>query len=99
DELRTRACLITPDGPRGPSQIAKPGALIASARSGRPILLVGWTSRNPITLNSWDRMRIPRPFGTVNFRCVRIEAPTLDQAGRVGATRFNAFSRPLIPSN
>lgn len=55
--------VLTPDGPRGPRRRAAPGVVWLAARTGAPILPYGvWTSR-AITLKSWDRMRIPLPFG------------------------------------
>ncbi len=54
---------ITPDGPRGPRRVAAPGVARLAAMTGAPVLPFGvWTSR-AITLNSWDRLRFPLPFG------------------------------------
>lgn len=70
--LQGRSCLITPDGPRGPAHQAKAGALIAASRSGRNVLLAGWSCHRKLILNSWDRMEIPYPFSTINFRYCKI---------------------------
>jgi len=54
---------LTPDGPRGPRRVAAPGVARLAALSGAKVLPFGvWTSR-AITLNSWDKMRLPLPFG------------------------------------
>jgi lysophospholipid acyltransferase (LPLAT)-like uncharacterized protein len=54
---------ITPDGPRGPARHAAPGVLQLAALSGARILpCAAYTSRAK-TLNSWDSMRLPLPFG------------------------------------
>jgi lysophospholipid acyltransferase (LPLAT)-like uncharacterized protein len=54
---------ITPDGPRGPRRQAAAGVAQIAALSGRVILpLAAQTSRRHI-LPSWDRMRVPLPFG------------------------------------
>lgn len=54
---------ITPDGPRGPRRVAAPGVARLAAMTGAPVLPFGvWTSR-AVTLNTWDRLRFPLPFG------------------------------------
>nr|WP_281376870.1 lysophospholipid acyltransferase family protein [Acidocella aromatica] len=54
---------ITPDGPRGPRRVAAPGVARLAALTGAPVLPFGvWTSR-AITMNTWDKMRFPLPFG------------------------------------
>jgi lysophospholipid acyltransferase (LPLAT)-like uncharacterized protein len=56
---------ITPDGPRGPAGVAQGGVLLASQRSGAPIV----TMRSEVTrawrLGSWDRFMVPKPFARV----------------------------------
>ena len=60
---------ITPDGPRGPRRVAAPGVAQLAALAGAPVLpMAAWT-RFAITLRSWDRMRIPLPFGRGRFVC------------------------------
>ncbi len=59
-------CAITADGPRGPSQIAKPGAAQLAQLVGAT--WVGAFYALPIsawTLNSWDKFLIPKPFSKV----------------------------------
>ena len=54
---------VTPDGPRGPRRVAAPGVAQLAALSGRPVLpCAGRTTRQRL-LGSWDRMRLPLPFG------------------------------------
>ncbi len=57
--------VITPDGPRGPAGVAQPGALMASARSGVPILGLRVEASRAWRLKSWDRFMVPKPFATV----------------------------------
>jgi lysophospholipid acyltransferase (LPLAT)-like uncharacterized protein len=68
EALQTRSCLITPDGPRGPARQAKAGALIAAHRTGRPMLLAGWNSNRCWRFQSWDSMKVPKPFARIRFR-------------------------------
>jgi len=53
---------ITPDGPRGPREIFKEGALYISYLSKTPIYLVGVAYNRKIELKSWDKFMIPLPF-------------------------------------
>jgi lysophospholipid acyltransferase (LPLAT)-like uncharacterized protein len=56
---------ITPDGPRGPAERAKPGIVYLASRTGWPVVPVAAGSRPSWVLRSWDRFRIPRPFARV----------------------------------
>ena len=53
---------ITPDGPRGPRQKLKAGAVIAAKKSGLPLILTGVGIQNKKSLNSWDMFSIPKIF-------------------------------------
>jgi hypothetical protein len=54
---------LTPDGPRGPRRVCAPGVAQLAALSGRPVLPCAAVTSNAKTLRSWDRMRLPLPFG------------------------------------
>jgi lysophospholipid acyltransferase (LPLAT)-like uncharacterized protein len=56
---------ITPDGPRGPAGMLKPGVVYLASRSGLPIVPVAAAARSCWRLRSWDRFRVPRPFTRV----------------------------------
>ena len=56
---------LTPDGPRGPAEVAQAGAVYAASRAGVPLVAAGAAARRAWSLRSWDRFRIPRPFTTV----------------------------------
>jgi lysophospholipid acyltransferase (LPLAT)-like uncharacterized protein len=55
--------VVTPDGPRGPRREAAPGVAQLAALSGRPVLPCAARSTRQRVLGSWDRMRLPLPFG------------------------------------
>lgn len=62
--------LITPDGPQGPNQKMKAGAIIAAQRSKVPLYLCAIYIKRKITFNkSWDKFQFPLPFSKifVNF--------------------------------
>lgn len=70
--------LITPDGPRGPAHIMKPGAVIAAHRSGAPLVLVRMhTSWKKVFSRSWDKFELPLPFARVQ---ICISPPIVVQA-------------------
>jgi lysophospholipid acyltransferase (LPLAT)-like uncharacterized protein len=59
---------LTPDGPRGPRQRVQPGLVYLAARTGLPIVPVGFGLERPWRMNSWDRFALPRPGSRA--RCV-----------------------------
>lgn len=84
DALRQRSCLVTPDGPRGPSRLAKAGALVAAARAGRGVIGVGWSCRRSIVFGSWDRMAVPWPFSRIDIRyCKIVDIDTVSSPAEV----------------
>lgn len=56
---------VTPDGPRGPAHIVKPGIFYLSDRSGAPIVPVAVWSDRSRRLSSWDGFAVPLPFARV----------------------------------
>jgi lysophospholipid acyltransferase (LPLAT)-like uncharacterized protein len=58
---------ITPDGPRGPAQVAALGIATLARLSGKPVLPVTFASRREARLKSWDRFAIAKPFGRIGF--------------------------------
>ncbi len=58
---------ITPDGPRGPNQKIN-GDIVNIARiANAKIIAVSYSSSNFIIFNSWDRFKLPLPFGKLSF--------------------------------
>jgi hypothetical protein len=56
--------IITPDGPRGPRFVCKPGAVLLAQMSGRPILPMSYCASRA-TLIKWDKFVIPWPFARI----------------------------------
>jgi hypothetical protein len=54
--------LITPDGSTGPRYEFKPGAILLSQLSQRPIVPIAYYAHKAWLLNTWDRFVLPRPF-------------------------------------
>lgn len=59
--------LITPDGPKGPPQKAKPGICYAAQQTDATIVPFSFTVSSFWKLRSWDRMVIPKPFSTIRM--------------------------------
>ncbi|MCA1589894.1 MAG: lysophospholipid acyltransferase family protein [Acidobacteria bacterium] len=53
---------FTIDGPRGPRHVVKPGPVMLAKKTGNPVLPFVIEPRHRLTLKSWDKMHIPRPF-------------------------------------
>lgn len=57
---------LTPDGPHGPVNKFKAGAVITAKKSGVPLVLMGIGLKTKSRLNSWDKFQIPNPLSRVN---------------------------------
>jgi len=53
---------ITPDGPKGPKETAKPGAAQIALVSKCPLVTISVKADRAWRLKSWDRFLIPKPF-------------------------------------
>jgi hypothetical protein len=65
--VNNKSIAITPDGPRGPRQEMKAGAIVISKKAQVPVVLIGVFYSKKIELNSWDRFEIPYIFSSVNL--------------------------------
>lgn len=62
-----RSLAVTPDGPRGPRQVLKPGALLAAQLSGAPVIPAAGGASRGWWFGSWDRFLVPKPFSRVRL--------------------------------
>jgi lysophospholipid acyltransferase (LPLAT)-like uncharacterized protein len=60
------AVALTPDGPRGPAERMKPGALAAAQHAGALVIAAGARASSAWWIESWDRFCLPKPFATVD---------------------------------
>lgn len=60
---------ITPDGPKGPCYVLKPGAAAVARLTGLPVCFHSFEYARYWELSSWDGFRIPWPFTRVTARC------------------------------
>ncbi len=64
-EVKSKGVAFTLDGPRGPAEVAQPGAVWLSKASGQPLVPFHLEAASSWMMKSWDRTQIPKPFTTV----------------------------------
>ena len=64
-EVKAKGVAFTLDGPRGPAEVAQPGAVWLSKATGNPLLPFHAEAASSWTMKSWDRTQIPKPFTTI----------------------------------
>ena len=69
DRKGDESIVFTPDGPKGPLYRVKQGVAYLAVSSIKPLYLLSVTCSRVKILGSWDRFRIPLPFGTANYVC------------------------------
>jgi lysophospholipid acyltransferase (LPLAT)-like uncharacterized protein len=68
---------FTIDGPRGPIYVAKPGPVLLARATGVPMTVYHIAVERAWTLNTWDRVMIPKPFSRALMRVsTKIPVPT-----------------------
>jgi lysophospholipid acyltransferase (LPLAT)-like uncharacterized protein len=55
---------ITPDGPRGPVRVFKPGAVLLAQLSQRPMIPLAFAASSAWKIQ-WDQFVIPKPFSRI----------------------------------
>ncbi|MEQ1789011.1 MAG: lysophospholipid acyltransferase family protein [Rickettsiales bacterium] len=85
---------ITPDGPRGPNQIATIGIVTIAKLSKKPVLPVTFSATKYKRLKSWDKFMVAKPFGRIVF-CVG--APIMvEQANEVARIAIETSLNNLV---
>ena len=54
--------VVTPDGPKGPRQVAKLGVVQLAKATGLPIVPLAFACSTKQRFSSWDRFMVPYPF-------------------------------------
>jgi lysophospholipid acyltransferase (LPLAT)-like uncharacterized protein len=79
--------VITPDGPRGPREIFKRGAIIASQKLQLPLYFLSIEYKDGMQLlKSWDKFQIPYPLSSVIITPHKIDStdfPSHSEAQKV----------------
>jgi lysophospholipid acyltransferase (LPLAT)-like uncharacterized protein len=93
---------ITPDGPRGPVHEFKPGPVLLSQLSGKPIVPISIAASPCLRFRTWDRFELPLPFSRIviaygepvriprGIDVERLAALQLDMAGRLHSLHAKA---------
>jgi lysophospholipid acyltransferase (LPLAT)-like uncharacterized protein len=83
---------ITPDGPRGPAEVAQQGAAALSSLTGVPIVPVSVSASNRRHIRSWDRFMIALPFSRI---VLVVDHPPVFVAANADAQTVDAASAEL----
>jgi lysophospholipid acyltransferase (LPLAT)-like uncharacterized protein len=93
---------LTPDGPRGPARVFKPGALLAAQVGGWPIIPMAVGVSSAWRARSWDGFLIPRPLSAIRIEYGQpVHVPrdagrdALDALGRALGDRLNEMTERL----
>jgi lysophospholipid acyltransferase (LPLAT)-like uncharacterized protein len=95
---------LTPDGPKGPYGVFKPGALAVAQMTGLPIVPLAVGASSGWRFRSWDGFLVPKPLSTIRLqylppRFVRRDSRREDLerlSGEIGA-ELNALTATLNP--
>lgn len=58
---------ITPDGPKGPRYEVADGIIVMAQKANVKIVLTRIFPTKYWQFNSWDKFKVPKPFGTINY--------------------------------
>jgi lysophospholipid acyltransferase (LPLAT)-like uncharacterized protein len=105
-----RSAAFTLDGPRGPAQVAQPGAVWLAKASGAPVVPFHMEASSCWTARSWDRTQVPKPFSTIGVAIGEplyvppdappeaLEAARLDLERRLASLREQALALAHAPA-
>ena len=88
---------VTPDGPRGPRRVVKPGVAALARLTGAPFLVLGIRHASAWSLSSWDRFRLPVPFSVVEVDMVELPGPSADESDEQVSARLGTCLGGLSP--
>lgn len=57
--------VITVDGPKGPAEVVKIGAVLLARLTGAPMIPLAYAASSAKYWNSWDRFILPRPWSRI----------------------------------
>jgi len=87
---------ITPDGPRGPAQIAAIGVATLARLSGKAVLPVTFASTREARMKSWDRFALAKPFGRIEFFVGAPVVPLADEVDEALRLRIEQTMNKLV---
>jgi lysophospholipid acyltransferase (LPLAT)-like uncharacterized protein len=64
-EEKKEIVIITPDGPRGPRYVVKPGIAVAALETAAHVIPFTWTTDHYWEFRTWDQLKLPKPFAKI----------------------------------
>jgi lysophospholipid acyltransferase (LPLAT)-like uncharacterized protein len=58
---------ITPDGPKGPARVFKPGGIVVAQLTGLPLAPLAVGASSSWHLDSWDSFMVPKPLSKIRI--------------------------------
>jgi len=91
---------LTSDGPKGPPKVAKPGSVKLAIKQRANIITMTATSSKFFEFNTWDKLRIPKPFSTIDIHIsnpLPIDEDKINETGDVEylSTFINEFEQNI----
>ena len=93
---------ITPDGPKGPAKVIKPGVTWLAQQSGAPIIPLALRFTRGTRVGSWDRFQIPWIGSRVDLYAgdaIRLTSGDFALAHDDVATKLLAFWQSIDPED
>ena len=90
--------VYTPDGPRGPRYHVKSGIVLAATNAEAPILPFTWQASSYWEFKTWDGLRLPKPFSTIDFKIGKPVPFAVDAAAGQDPTYKSTAARLLQQS-
>ena len=78
--------VLTPDGPRGPVHVVKPGVIFSAQKTNADVVALSWQASKMYRLKSWDRFCIPMPFSKLHVSfspALSFESVEVDDAKKI----------------
>lgn len=69
---------ITPDGPKGPRHETNDGIVVMAQKASAPVVLVRIKPTKYWQFNSWDKFKVPKPFGMIQYYAKKIDLTGLE---------------------
>ena len=66
--IKGNVVVFTPDGPKGPAKVPKPGTVRASQKLGLPIIPIAGRSRKSWGFTNWDTFHVAKPFTRIMLK-------------------------------
>lgn len=68
---------ITPDGPKGPRHFVSDGIVVMAQKAKADVVLVEILPTKYWQFSSWDRFKVPKPFGTIRYYAKKVDLSDL----------------------